>query len=184
MFQRVRSRSEKYRFITTSSPESAPFSILHPEIFLHPIPGVRLPLISVKISGFVANTFNIWEGTRKFALKLSTQFDQQNITTYVNTKEAGIYNQNYFVVDGKLGYSTSRDISIGLGTRFEWIKYNPSITSAQVYMGTDNFPTSYIYFNHNSLDRPVYPKKGIKIRIGRRLGLYPGSQYTITFDPT
>ena len=38
-----------------------------------------------------------------------------NITTYVNTKEAGIYNQNYFVVDGKLGYSTSRDISIGVG---------------------------------------------------------------------
>ncbi len=99
---------------------------------------------------------------RKFALKLSTQFDQMNITTYVKTKEAGIYNQNYFVVDGKLGYSTSRDISIGLGTRFEWIKYNPSITSAQVYMGTDNFPSSYIYFNHNSLDRPVYPKRGSK----------------------
>ena len=26
-----------------------------------------------------------------------------NITTYANTKEAGIYNQNYFVMDGKLG---------------------------------------------------------------------------------
>ena len=99
---------------------------------------------------------------RKFALKLATQFDQMNITTYVNTKEAGIYNQNYFVVDGKLGYSTSRDITIGLGTRFEWIKYNPSITSALEFMGTDDFPTSYIYFNHNSLDRPVYPKRGSK----------------------
>jgi NTE family protein len=99
---------------------------------------------------------------RKFAFKLSTQFDQLNITTYVNTKEAGIYNQNYFVADGKLGYSTSRDITIGFGTRYEWTKYNPSITSALVYMGTDDFPTSYIYFNHNSLDRPVYPRRGSK----------------------
>ncbi len=67
---------------------------------------------------------------RKFALKLSTQFDQLNITTYANTKEAGIYNQNYFVMDGKFGYSTNRDLTIGLGTRFEWTRFNPSITSA------------------------------------------------------
>jgi NTE family protein len=99
---------------------------------------------------------------RKFALKLSTQFDQMNINTYVNTKQTGIYNQNYFVMDGKFGYSTSRDITIGLGTRFEWTKFNPSITSALEFKGTDDFPTSYIYFNHNSLDRPVYPKRGTK----------------------
>ncbi len=99
---------------------------------------------------------------RKFALKLSTEFDQQNITTYVNTKAAGIYNQNYFVMDARFGYSTNRDLTIGIGTRFEWTKYNPSITSALEFNGTDNFPTSYLYFNHNSLDRPVYPKKGVK----------------------
>jgi NTE family protein len=100
--------------------------------------------------------------SRKFALVLSTQFDQMNITTYRNTKEAGIYNQNYFVMDGKLGYSTNRDMTIGFGTRFEWTKFNPSISSAVEINGTDDFPTSYIYFNHNSLDRPVYPKKGVK----------------------
>jgi len=100
--------------------------------------------------------------SRKFALVLSTQFDQMNITTYRNTKESGIYNQNYFVMDGKLGYSTNRDMTIGFGSRFEWTKFNPSISSAVEINGTDDFPTSYIYFNHNSLDRLVYPKKGIK----------------------
>lgn len=99
---------------------------------------------------------------RKFALKLSTEYDQMNITTYYKTKEAGIYTQNYFVVDGKLDYSTSRDLTIGIGTRFEWTKYNPSITSALEFMGTDDYPTSYIFLNQNSLDRPVYPKTGIK----------------------
>jgi NTE family protein len=99
---------------------------------------------------------------RKFALLLSTQFDQQNITTYVNTKEAGIYSQNYFVMDGKFGYSTNRDMTIGIGTKFEWTRYNPSITSSLDFKGTNNFPSSYFYFNHNSLDRPVYPKRGMK----------------------
>ena len=100
--------------------------------------------------------------SRKFALKLSTQFDQMNITTYRDTKEAGLYNQNYFVMDGRFGYSTNRDMTLGIGTRFEWIRYKPSITSALQFKGTDDFPTSYFYFNHNSLDRPVYPKKGVK----------------------
>ncbi len=99
---------------------------------------------------------------RKFALRLFTQFDQLNITTYSHTKEAGIYNQNYFVMDSRLGYSTNRDVTVGIGTRFEWTRYKPSITSALAFNGTDNFPTSYLYFNHNSLDRPVYARKGVK----------------------
>jgi NTE family protein len=99
---------------------------------------------------------------RKFALKLTTQFDQMNITTYRNTKESGIYNQNYFLADSKLGYSTNRDMTIGIGTRFEWTRYKPSISSTLEFMGTDDFPTSYVYFNHNSLDRPIYPKRGVK----------------------
>jgi NTE family protein len=99
---------------------------------------------------------------RKFALVLSTQYDQMKITTYQNTKEAGIYDQNYFVFDGRLGYSTNRNITMGFGSRFEWTKYNPSITSALEINGTDDFPTGYVFFIHNSLDRPVYPKKGVK----------------------
>ena len=99
---------------------------------------------------------------RKFAFRAFTQFDQLGITTYHDTKESGNYTQNYFDIDGRLGYSTNRDITVGMGTRFEWIKYNPSITSVVQIIGTDAFPTSYIFFNTNSLDRPVYPKKGLK----------------------
>ena len=83
-----------------------------------------------------------------------------NITTYANTKEAGIYNQNYFVMDGKLGYSTNRDMTIGLGTRFEWTRYKPSITSALEFKGTDDFPTSYFYFQFTiPLTGRYIPKK-------------------------
>jgi NTE family protein len=98
-----------------------------------------------------------------FALTLGTQFDQFNITTYNNYKESGLYGQNYFKIDGKLGYYTNRNLGLGLGTRFEWEQYNPSITSSLEFQGKNNFVTTYFFINHNTLDRPLYPKRGLKI---------------------
>jgi NTE family protein len=100
-----------------------------------------------------------------FAAGLSTQFDQFNITSYNETKEAGIYNENYFVTNLRLGYSTNRNLTVGAGTRFEWTRYKPSITSTLSFKGTNDFPTSYVYLKHNSLDRPIYPRKGIKTEL-------------------
>jgi NTE family protein len=102
---------------------------------------------------------------RKFAAALSTQFDQFNITSYNETKEAGIYNENYFVTDLRVGYSTNRNLMAGAGTRFEWTRYKPSITSTLSFKGTNDFPTGYVYIKHNSLDRPVYPRRGIKTEL-------------------
>jgi NTE family protein len=102
---------------------------------------------------------------RRFAAALSTQFDQFNITSYNDTREAGLFNQNYFVSDFRFGYSTNRNLTLGLGTRFEWIRDKPSISSTLVFKGTDNFASSYIYIKHNSLDRPIYPKKGVKAEL-------------------
>ncbi|MFI5194228.1 MAG: patatin-like phospholipase family protein [Chitinophagales bacterium] len=102
---------------------------------------------------------------RKFALGLSTQFDQFNITSYNDTKEAGIYNQNYFVTDLRMGYSTNRNLTVGTGSRFEWIRYKPSISSTLAYKGTNDFTSAYVYVKHNSLDKPVLPRRGIKTEL-------------------
>jgi NTE family protein len=98
-----------------------------------------------------------------FAFTLGTQFDNFNITTYNDFKASGLYGQNYLKLDGKLGYYTNRNLGIGLGTRFEWISYNPSIASSIEFQGKNNFITSYISVKQNTLDRPLYPKHGIKI---------------------
>lgn len=98
-----------------------------------------------------------------FAFTLSTQFDQFGITTYSNYKEAGLYNQSYYKLDGNLSYSTSRNISLGLGSRFEWTSYSPSISSSLQFQGNNNFITSYAFLKHNTLDRTLFPKKGLKI---------------------
>lgn len=100
----------------------------------------------------------------KFAFLLGTQFDQFRITSFNNAfKEAGLYDQNYLRLDGKFSYSTNRDLSFGVGSRFEWIHYDPSITSSLEFKGRNDFMTGYFFIRHNTLDRPSYPRKGTKI---------------------
>ena len=99
-----------------------------------------------------------------FAFTLGTQFDDFQITTYNKQfKEAGLYDQNYYVLDGRFGYSTNRDLTISLGTRFEYISYDPSITSSLEFKGNSNFVTSYFRIHTNLLDRPVYPRRGFQL---------------------
>ena len=100
----------------------------------------------------------------KFAFSLGTQFDQFNITTYNSVyKETGLYDQNYLKLDGRFGYSTNRDLSFGIGDRFEWIGYNPSLTSSLEFKGRNHFMTSYFFVRTNTLDRPLYPRKGTRL---------------------
>ena len=98
-----------------------------------------------------------------FAFTLGTQFDNFDITTYNNFMESGLYGQNYLKADGKLGYYTNRNLGFGIGNRFEWISYNPSIASSIEFEGKNNFITSYLFLRQNTLDRPLYPKHGLKI---------------------
>jgi NTE family protein len=99
-----------------------------------------------------------------FAFTLGTQFDQFRITTYNDKyKEAGLYNQNYFRLDGRFGYSTNRDLTIGVGQRFESINYDPSITSSLEFKGMNNFMTGYFFVRSNTFDRPLFPRRGMKV---------------------
>jgi NTE family protein len=96
-----------------------------------------------------------------YSFTLGTQFDDFQITTYNSRfKEAGLYDQNYYLLDGRFGYSTNRDLTIGLGSRFENVSYDPSITSSLEFKGNNNFVTSYFFLRTNLLDRPVYPRRG------------------------
>lgn len=99
-----------------------------------------------------------------FAFTLGTGFDDFQITTYnAKFKEAGLYDQNYYNLDAHFDYSTNRDLTIGVGTRFEYLSYDPSITSSLEFKGTNNFVTSYFFLRTNLLDRPVYPRRGLQL---------------------
>jgi NTE family protein len=98
-----------------------------------------------------------------FTFTPSIQFDNLSIITYSDYKEAGLYAQNYLKFDGKFDYSTSRNITFGGGARMEYISYTPSLTSSLEFQGNNNFATGYLFFKHNTLDRAIFPRRGVKI---------------------
>ena len=99
---------------------------------------------------------------KDFSFVMSTQFDRFDVTSYDQFKQNGIYQQSFFNIDGKLQYSTTRNLAVGSGTKLEWLNYTPSIRPNLSFTGRNNFITTYGFINHNSLDRTIFPKRGIK----------------------
>lgn len=103
-------------------------------------------------------------GRRKnFSLTLGGQYDRFDVNTYNTYKQSGIYKQSLVKMDTRFQYSTLRNLAIGVGERFEAVSYKPAILSGFQFSGNNNFFTSYFYVSHNSLDKVVYPRRGVKI---------------------
>jgi len=103
-------------------------------------------------------------GRRKnFSVTLSAQYDRFDVNTYNTYKQSGIYKQSFFKFDTKAQYSTLRNLAAGVGERFETITYTPAILSGFQFSGNNNFFTTYFFIAHNSLDKVVYPRKGVKL---------------------
>lgn len=121
-------------------------------------------------------------GRRKdFGLTLKAQFDRFDITTYDQNKQTGLYKQNYSEVSEKLHYSPTRSFTIGTGHRFEWVRYAPTIPSKIQFRGNNTFSTLMGYIRFNSLDRNIFPRKGLKfdIEAARVLKQHPNIRFLI-----
>ncbi len=103
-------------------------------------------------------------GRRKnFSLTFAGQYDRFDVNTYNTYKQTGIYKQQFFKFDTKFQYSTQRNLAFGVGERFETISYKPAILSGFQFSGNNNFFTTYFFAAHNSHDKVVYPRRGIKL---------------------
>ncbi|MBC8033067.1 MAG: patatin-like phospholipase family protein [Chitinophagaceae bacterium] len=119
-------------------------------------------------------------GRRKnFAVVLDTELDRFDVPTYDKYRQDGVYKQNYFRIGGRTQFSTRRQLSLGLGSRFEWLHYRPVINSNFEFRGRNNYVTTFFYLSHNSLDKAVYPRKGI--RLDAEAGLVSGQKTSIRF---
>lgn len=100
---------------------------------------------------------------KNIALNLGLQYERLDINTYNNFKRDGLYGMQVFKADAKLQYSTNRTFTVGMGTRFEWLNYKPNISSILEVRGKNEFVTSYGFFAVNTLDKNIYPNRGVKI---------------------
>ncbi|MES1219174.1 MAG: patatin-like phospholipase family protein, partial [Bacteroidota bacterium] len=118
---------------------------------------------------------------KNFGLILKTQLDRFDVITYEQYKQSGLYKQDYWEVSEKFYYSPFRNLAAGIGHRFEWTRYKPTIASNFGFTGDNNFSTLFAYIKYNSLDRNIFPRKGIKLEAeaARVLRQDPNVQFTV-----
>ena len=100
---------------------------------------------------------------KNIAMILGSQYDRLDFTTYDNFRKDGLYSMQIFKAAANMQYSGNRKFTVGLGTRYEWIKYKPSIQSILEVSGKNEFVTSYTYAAVNTLDKSIYPNRGWKV---------------------
>ncbi|HKZ68077.1 MAG TPA: patatin-like phospholipase family protein, partial [Chitinophagaceae bacterium] len=86
---------------------------------------------------------------KNFGFTLKTQFDHFDITTYDQYEQNGLYNQNNLELSQKLHYSPTKNFTIGIGHRFEWLQYKPQIASAFEFKGRSSFSSLFGYIKFN-----------------------------------
>ncbi|MEP6750325.1 MAG: hypothetical protein ABJB86_21480, partial [Bacteroidota bacterium] len=119
-------------------------------------------------------------GRRKnFSATFSGQYDRFDVNTYNTYKQDGIYKQQFLKFDTKVQYTTLRNLAVGIGERFESITYTPAIITSFQFSGNNDFFTTYFFIAHNSLDKVVYPRRGVKINA--EFGLVARQDPDITF---
>jgi NTE family protein len=100
---------------------------------------------------------------KNVALILGMQYDKIDVNTYENFEQEGVYGTQLYKADAKMEYSANRKFTVGIGTRFEWVNYKPAIRSAFEIQGKNEYVTSYTFFAVNTLNKRVYPERGVKI---------------------
>ena len=95
----------------------------------------------------------------------SVNYEFLDIPTFDVYKKSGVYRQDYFKGDFKIQRANSRKFTFGTGLRFEWINYKPSITNTIEIRGKNEYSTLYTYGHMNTLDRPINPRKGVKMDV-------------------
>jgi NTE family protein len=100
---------------------------------------------------------------KNIALTLGLQYDVMDINTFNNFEKDGLFGLNIFKGEARVQYSANRRFTVGTGTRYEWLKYEPSIRSAVDIRGKNEFITSFLFAGINSLNKNIYPERGIKV---------------------
>ena len=100
---------------------------------------------------------------KRVALTLGLQYDKIDFNTYDEFRRDGLYGTQFFKADGRLQFSANRKFTVGAGTRFEWVNYEPAIRSAFEIQGKNEYVTSYAFFGVNTLNKRVYPDRGLKL---------------------
>ncbi len=100
---------------------------------------------------------------KNWAFITGFRLDNQEISTYQNFKLDGSYKQNYSRILLNFQNSGNNKIAAGIGSSFEYVRYNPAISSVSETKGRMTALKSYGYIKYNTVNQIFYPTKGIKL---------------------
>ena len=101
---------------------------------------------------------------QRLVLRLLAQGERVSITTYnTSFKKAGLYTQNYVLANAQLFHLLDRNRGLGLGTRYEYGRFTPEITSRLQLNGRISLLNSYLFYEENTLNAIAYPTHGRRI---------------------
>lgn len=109
-----------------------------------------------------AEYFKYLGRSRNFGFGLSTYYENNGLTFYDdNFNKLQPYRSKYAHVNMDMQYTISRNMSIGAGTRWEYLKYKPQFSNFQDVRGSTNQLNTYLSYGINSLNQKIYPTKGL-----------------------
>lgn len=129
------------------------------------------------------NTY-YFDKARSFYLENSFSTGLNEMGLYnSNLNKIGIYNQTHMRLEANIYKLLNKDFAYGIGTRYEYLKYNPEIQTSAEARGKTNFLNSYFTAKYNTLDAAYNPRKGniVNFELGVHYAQNPKFSY---FDGT
>lgn len=112
-----------------------------------------------------AEYFKYFGRKRNFGFGLGAYFEDNALTLYKDFKRQMEYHLKYLSGDIRFQYTLNPMMAIGVGNRYEFLNINPRYESVEVMRGNGNQVNSYVYFGINSLDRKVFPRRGVDFQL-------------------
>lgn len=123
--------------------------------------------VSVAISEnprVLAEYFKYTGQDRSFGVGLGVYYEDNIMTQYRQMRAERDYRSKFFHTDIHFQYTLNSIMAMGVGTRYEFLNLNPRFNAGQELRGNTNQVNSYFYTGINSLDRKVYPRKGMDMQ--------------------
>ncbi|GAA0550675.1 patatin-like phospholipase family protein [Chitinophaga japonensis] len=101
---------------------------------------------------------------RNFGFGMGVYYENNGLNIYENFKRQQQYRSKYAHAEIHMQYMLNLTMAIGVGTRWEYFNYRPSFAATEEIRGNSNQMNNYVYYGVNSLDRKIYPRKGMDLQ--------------------
>lgn len=113
--------------------------------------------------------------SRPWSNRLQVYTEFQDVPVFTDFVRTGQYKLKYVTIDNRFQVSSKQRSAGGIGTQWEHIAAKPQILTGTYYSGRNSYFHLYGFWQFNTLNKPQYPKHGLKMDLtaGAVVGVDP-----------